>query len=226
MQVLLVEDDARMRALVRRGLSEQGHTVETAGSGQDAVEAASATEFDVLVVDVMLPGFDGVQVVRRLRQAGRRTPVLMLTARDAAADIVTALDAGADDYLVKPFSFAVLLARIRALGRRGPAPLGVQLRVADLTLDPASRAVTRSGSSIHLTRTEYNLLEVLMRRPGRVVTRTALLQAVWGADRDVGGNTLDAFLKSLRHKVDAKPGARLLHTVRGVGYAIRAEAEP
>jgi two-component system response regulator MprA len=167
-----------------------------------------------------------VQVVRRLRAGGHRAPALMLTARDAATDIVAALDAGADDYLAKPFSFAVLLARLRALGRRGPVPHGVQLGVADLTLDPTSRTVTRGGASIHLTRTEFNLLEALMRRSGRVVTREALLRAVWGADREVGDNTLDAFLKSLRQKVDAGGGPRLLHTIRGVGYAIRAEVEP
>ena len=153
-----------MQTLVRRGLTEQGHVVDVAGTGPEAVERAGVTEFDVLVVDLMLPGYDGVEAVRRLRAAGNRTPALMLTARDGATDIVTALDAGADDYLVKPFSFAVLLARLRALGRRGPAAQGVQLRVADLLLDSASREVTRAGVRIHLTPTEHNLLEALMRR--------------------------------------------------------------
>ena len=215
-----------MQTLVRRGLTEQGHVVDVAGTGPEAVERAGVTEFDVLVVDLMLPGYDGVEAVRRLRAAGNRTPALMLTARDGATDIVTALDAGADDYLVKPFSFAVLLARLRALGRRGPAAQGVQLRVADLLLDSASREVTRTGVRIHLTPTEHNLLEALMRRAGRVVTRRALVDAGWGGDRDVENNTLDAFVKSLRHKVDGGGAERLIHTIRGVGYSIRAEPEP
>ena len=215
-----------MQTLVRRGLSEQGHVVDVAGTGPEAVDRARATDFDVLVVDLMLPGYDGVEVVRQLRGAGNRTPALMLTARDAVTDLVTALDAGADDYLVKPFSFAVLLARLRALGRRGPAAQGVQLRVADLLLDSASRDVTRAGVRIHLTPTEHNLLEALMRRAGRVVTRRALVDAAWGGDRDVESNTLDAFVKTLRHKVDGGGGERLIHTIRGVGYAIRVEPEP
>ena len=147
MRLLLVEDDARMRAVIRRGLSEQGHAVEEAATGPEAADAAAAGHFDVLVLDLMLPGFDGVEVVRRLRARGDKTPVLMLTARDAARDIVTSLDAGADDYLVKPFAFAVLLARVRALGRRGPAAHQVVLHVGDLTFDSATRAVTRAGLS-------------------------------------------------------------------------------
>jgi DNA-binding response OmpR family regulator len=225
-RLLLVEDDARMRALVRRGLTEHGHIVEVASTGPEAVELAAAADFDVAVLDVMLPGFDGVEVVQRLRARANRTPVLMLTARDAASDIVRALDAGADDYLAKPFSFAVLVARLRALGRRGPVPHDAQLQVADLRLDPAARSVTRGGVLIALTRTEHNLLECLMRDAGRVVTRRALTDRLWGSDRAVESNTLDAFVKSLRQKIEAGGRPRLVHTVRGVGYCLRHEPEP
>ena len=225
-RLLLVEDDPRMRALVRRGLVEHGHVVEVAASGPEAVELAAAADFDVAVLDVMLPGFDGVEVVQRLRARANRTPVLMLTARDAAADVVRALDAGADDYLAKPFSFAVLVARLRALGRRAPLTHQTQLQVSDLRLDPAAHTVTRSGVAIALTRTEYNLLEVLMRDAGRVVTRRALTDRLWGSDRAVESNTLDAFVKSLRQKIDAGGRPRLIHTVRGVGYSLRHEPEP
>jgi DNA-binding response OmpR family regulator len=223
---LLVEDDPRMRALVRKGLTEQGHLVEVASTGPDALDLAGAAQFDVAVLDVMLPGFDGVEVVQRLRAQANRTPVLMLTARDAASDIVRALDAGADDYLAKPFSFAVLVARLRALGRRGPTAHGTQLQVADLRLDPATRLVTRGGMAIPLTRTEHNLLECLMRDAGRVVTRRTLTDRLWGSDRAVESNTLDAFVKSLRHKIEAGDRPRLVHTVRGVGYCLRHEPEP
>jgi len=215
-----------MRTLVRRGLTEQGHVVEVAGSGPEAVELAAAADFDVAVLDVMLPGFDGVEVVHRLRARANRTPVLMLTARDAAADVVRALDAGADDYLAKPFSFAVLVARLRALGRRAPMSHDAQLQVSDLRLDPAARVVTRGGAAIALTRTEHNLLEALMRDAGRVVTRRALTDRLWGSDRAVESNTLDAFVKSLRQKVEAGGRPRLIHTVRGVGYCLRHEPEP
>lgn len=215
-----------MRALVRRGLTEQGHVVEVASTGPEAVELAAAAEFDVAVLDVMLPGFDGVEVVQRLRARANRTPVLMLTARDAASDVVRALDAGADDYLAKPFAFAVLVARLRALGRRGPAPHDAQLHVADLHLDPAARTVSRAGVPITLTRTEHNLLECLMRDAGRVVTRRALTDRLWGSDRAVESNTLDAFVKSLRQKIEGGGRPRLIHTVRGVGYCLRHEPEP
>jgi two-component system, OmpR family, response regulator MprA len=224
-RLLLAEDDPRMRALVRRGLTEEGHAVDAAATGPEAVDLAAAGQFDVLIVDLMLPGYDGVEVVRRLRAQGNRTPALMLTARDGSTDIVASLDAGADDYLVKPFAFAVLLARLRALGRRGPAAHQVTLRVADLSLDSAARAVTRGGQAITLTRTEHNLLEHLMRHAGRVVTRGTLIEQIWGSDRQVEGNTLDAFVKSLRHKIDAPGRVRLIHTVRGVGYSLREEPE-
>jgi DNA-binding response OmpR family regulator len=222
-RILLVEDDPRMRALVARGLAEAGHQVVQADTGPVAVETAGATDVDAVVLDVMLPGCDGFEVVRRLRGAGHRAPVLMLTARDAKADIVAGLDAGADDYLVKPFSFKELLARLRALERRGPVARDVRLQVGDLELDPAARVVTRGGASVALTRTEFNLLECLLTHAGRVVTRQALIERVWGGEREVESNTLDAFVKSLRQKVDAGRPDPLIHTVRGVGYVVREE---
>jgi two-component system response regulator MprA len=225
-KLLLVEDDGRMRAVVRRGLTEQGHAVSVAATGPEAVETASAGGFDVIVLDLMLPGYSGVDVVRRLRAGANRTPVLMLTARDEAADVVSSLDAGADDYLVKPFSFAVLLARIRALGRRGPAVHESRLQVADLSVDVAARTAVRAGHVIALTRTEYNLLEYLMRHAGRVVAREMLIDHLWGSDRPIENNTLDAFVKSLRQKLDHGGRPRLVHTIRGVGYSVRAEPEP
>jgi len=224
-RILLVEDDARMRALVRRGLAEHGHRVEVATTGPDAVDAVLASPPEVIVLDLMLPGFDGVEVVRRLRTHDVRVPVLMLTARDAASDVVSSLDAGADDYLAKPFSFAVLLARIRALGRRGPAIQDVRLQIADLSMDLAARTVVRDGEALALTRTEFNLLEHLMRHAGRVVTRQSLTDALWGSGRQVESNTLDAFVKSLRQKVEAGGHSRLIHTIRGVGFSVREEPE-
>jgi DNA-binding response OmpR family regulator len=225
-RILLVEDDARMRALVRRGLMESGHVVTTAATGPAAIDAATADEFDVLVIDIMLPGCSGVDVVRRLRAQGVRSPALMLTALDAAADIVSSLDAGADDHLAKPFSFAVLLARLRALGRRGPAVHDTRVQVADLVIDAGTHTVTRAAEPIALTRTEFSLLECLMRHAGRVVTRQTLVDRVWGPGRDVESNTIDAFVKTLRHKLDLGGRPRLIHTVRGVGYSVRAEPEP
>lgn len=225
MRILLVEDDARMRALVRRGLAEHGHRVEVATTGPDAVDAVLVSQPDVIVLDLMLPGFDGVEVVRRLRARDVRVPVLMLTARDAASDVVSSLDAGADDYLAKPFSFAVLLARIRALGRRGPAIQEVRLQIADLSMDLGARSVARDGEVLALTRTEFNLLEHLLRHAGRVVTRQSLTDALWGSGRQVESNTLDAFVKSLRQKVEAGGRSRLIHTIRGVGFSVREEPE-
>jgi DNA-binding response OmpR family regulator len=225
-RILLVEDDARMRALVRRGLMEQGHTVATAATGPAAIDAAATDEFDVLVIDVMLPGCSGIEVVRKLRDQGVRSPALMLTALDAASDIVSSLDAGADDHLAKPFSFAVLLARLRALSRRGPAVHDTRVQVADLVIDAGAHTVTRAGSPIALTRTEFALLECLMRHAGRVVTRQTLVDRVWGPGRDIESNTIDAFVKTLRHKLDAGGRPRLIHTIRGVGYSVRAEPEP
>jgi DNA-binding response OmpR family regulator len=225
MRVLFVEDDPRMRALVQRGLAEQGHAVDVAEASQTALSLTRQSSYDVMVFDVMLPGPSGLDLTRSLRQAGNRTPILMLTARDAAADIVSGLDAGADDYLAKPFAFSVLLARLRALSRRPPIARSDLLSVADLRLDVDSHSAMRGELALPLTRTEYSLLECLMRRPGRVVTREQLMGQLWSG-RDVSSNTLDAFVKSLRHKLEADNRPKLLHTIRGIGYAIREEPEP
>ena len=182
-----------------------------------------SVEFDVIVLDVMLPELNGFDIVRRMRTHGNRTPVLMLTARDANSDVVLGLNAGADDYLTKPFSFDVLLARINALARRGPSHQAVPLQVADLTLDASTHIVSRADVALALTRTEFSLLEYLMRRAGRVVTRQALIGGVWGPGRDVEDNTLDAFVKLLRQKVDGAGRPPLIHTIRGVGYTVRSE---
>jgi DNA-binding response OmpR family regulator len=184
---------------------------------------AASAGFDVIVLDVMLPGLGGLQVARQLRAARNQTPILMLTARDTNADVVAGLDAGADDYLVKPFAFDVLLARLRAIARRGPTERGVVMRAGDLRLDTGAHEVWRGPDRIDLTRTEFSLLEFLMRRRGAVVARNALIEGIWGHDREIEDNTLDAFVRLLRQKVDAGDGPRLIHTVRGVGYVVRKE---
>lgn len=223
MQVLVVEDERRMAELLRQGLEEEGHSVVVAGDGNEGLAVAESHSFDAILLDVMLPGMDGFSMARKLRASRNQTPILMLTARDTEAEMVTGLDLGADDYLVKPFSFEVLLARLRAVSRRGPIPQPVQLEMEDLTLDPASREVTRAGRRVTLTRTEYGLLELLLRSAGRVVTRDNLIEAVWGYDSEVRSNTLDAFIRLLRDKVDVPGASKLIHTVRGVGYCLRRE---
>jgi len=220
--ILLAEDDLRMSELLLRGFSEEGHAVDRATTGTQALHAAVSGEFDVVVLDVMLPEIDGFEIVREIRARGKRTPVLMLTARDANADIVSGLNAGADDYLTKPFSFDVLLARVNALARRGPSVQASPLQIGDLTLDSSTHTASRAGAVLALTRTEFSLLEYLMRRAGRVVTRQALIEGVWGSEREVEDNTLDAFVKLLRHKVDHPGRPSLIHTVRGVGYTLRS----
>jgi DNA-binding response OmpR family regulator len=223
MQVLVVEDERRMAELLRQGLEEEGHSVVLAGDGKEGLAMAEAHPFDVIVLDVMLPEMDGFSMARKLRASKNQTPILMLTARDATADLIAGLNLGADDYLVKPFAFDVLLARLRAVSRRGPIPQPVHLQVQDLTLNPASREVARGSRRVSLTRTEYGLLELLMRRGGRVVTRENLIEAVWGFDSEVRSNTLDAFIRLLRDKVDVEGETKLIHTVRGVGYCLRGE---
>ncbi|MCX6545762.1 MAG: response regulator transcription factor [Acidobacteria bacterium] len=223
MRILTIEDDRHMAGLLQKGLTEEGHTVALGRTGPEGLALAESGSFDVIVLDVMLPGIDGYEVARRLRSARNRTPILMLTARDATSDVVKGLDAGADDYLTKPFSFDELLARVRAVARRGPIVQGVSLRVGDLTLDPSTRDVVREGEPLTLTRTEYSLLEFLMRRAGHVVARDALIDGVWGYDREIEANTLDAFVRLLRQKVDGGDRPRLIHTVRGVGYCVREE---
>jgi len=223
MQVLVVEDERRMAELLRQGLEEEGHSVVIAADGRDGLAMAESHSFDAILLDVMLPGIDGFSVARRLRASRNQTPILMLTARDTNQDVVASLNLGADDYLVKPFAFDVLLARLRAVSRRGAIPQPVPVQVQDLSLDPASREVIRAGRRIALTRTEYGLLELLMCRAGRVVAREHLIEAVWGFDADVRGNTLDAFIRLLREKVDVAGCGKLIHTVRGIGYCLRAE---
>jgi DNA-binding response OmpR family regulator len=220
MQILVVEDESRMADLLKRGLSEEGHQVVVARDGATGYEMASASGFDVIVVDVMLPRMDGITLTRRLRGNRNQTPVLMLTARDAQSDVVKGLDSGADDYLTKPFSFEIFLARLRAVSRRGAIPRPVCLEVADVRLDPAAREVTRAGQQINLTPREYGLLELLMRNPGRVIGRETILESVWGYGCDVNENTLEAFVRLLRLKIDVRE-PKLIHTVRGIGYVMR-----
>ena len=226
MWILIVEDEKRMAELLKKGLEEEGHSVVLAFKGREGLEAARQCAFDAIVLDVMLPGIDGFEVARRLRESRIQTPILMLTARDAVPDIVKGLDTGADDYLTKPFSFTELLARLRAVSRRGAPPQSTRLQVADLVLDPASHDVFRGDRKILLTRTEFRLLEFLMRRAGRVVSRNSILDAVWGLDQNVENNTLDVFIKLLRSKIDNGHERRLIYTVRGFGYSLRESAEP
>jgi two-component system OmpR family response regulator len=220
MRILIAEDESAMASLLEQGLTEENHTVCVAADGPSAIEFARMYEFDAIVLDVMLPEADGFEVARRLRAAHCEVPILMLTARDAIPDITRGLDAGADDYLTKPFAFAVLLARLRAITRRAASPAPVLLTVADLELNPATQRVTRSGLEIPLTATEYRLLEYMLRRMGRVLTRAAILEAVWGFENPVEENTLDAFISLLRNKVDRGFGTRLIHTARGMGYVM------
>ena len=225
MKLLVVEDEKRMVELLRKGLNEEGHTVVCASDGQEGLDLARSYEFDAIILDVMLPELNGYELANRLRREKVSTPVLMLTAKDSIPDLVQGLDAGADDYLTKPFAFEELLARLRAVRRRAPVPQATRLQVADLVLDPATREVSRAGAVIVLTRTEYNLLERLLYRAGKVVPRRTLIEAVWGLDRDIEENTLDAFVSLLRNKIDAAHEDKLIHTVRGVGYMIRLEAQ-
>jgi DNA-binding response OmpR family regulator len=221
MRVLIVEDDKKMAGLLRKGLEEEKHSASLAHNGSAGLEMAELYEFDVVVLDIMLPGIDGFEVARRLRRNNNRTPILMLTARDAVPDIVRGLDVGADDYLTKPFAFDEFLARLRSVARRGSSPRPTRLQVADLILDPAAHQVYRGNREIRLTPTEYRLLDFLVRRAGRVVPRSTLVEAVWGFDQEVEENTLDAFVRLLRSKVDRDFEPKLIHTVRGVGYSIR-----
>ena len=222
MRILVVEDEPRMAELLRQGLTEEGHAIVVARDGREGLSLAESASFDLLLLDVMLPGADGFTIVRRVRAMQIQTPILMLTARDAIRDVVEGLNLGADDYLTKPFSFQELFARVRSAGRRGPVAQPVWLRVGDLRLNQGTREVRRGTRSISLTRTEYAILEVLIRQAGRVLSRDTLIESVWG-HADIENNTLDAFMRLLRSKVELTGEPKLLHTVRGVGFSIRAE---
>jgi DNA-binding response OmpR family regulator len=221
MRILVVEDEVKMAEVLRQGLSEEGHSVVIAHEGREAVSIAHAGTFDLILLDVMLPGIDGFSVARRLRAQRDQTPILMLTARDAVADIVEGLNLGADDYLTKPFSLDVLFARVRAVGRRGPIPQPVCLQTADLSVNQGTREVRRGSRTINLTRTEYSILELFMRNAGRVVTRELLIETIWGGNSDIESNTLDAFVRLLRSKIEQRDEPKLIHTVRGIGYCLR-----
>jgi heavy metal response regulator len=220
MRVLLVEDEKRIAAFICKGLSEYGYAVDVAHDGEEALDWVDVAEFDIVVLDVMLPVRDGIEVCRELRGRGVQTPVLMLTARDAIEDRVRGLDSGADDYLVKPFAFAELLARLRALARRERSVSGARLQVGELVLDTTTRDVFREGRAIDLTSKEYALLEYLMRHPNQVLTRTMIAEHVWNYDFDNATNVIDVHIRNLRRKMDDPFPDKLIHTVRGAGYRI------
>jgi DNA-binding response OmpR family regulator len=223
MRVLLVEDDRKAARVLRQGLQEEGFTVDVAHKGDEGEYQAGINDYDVIVLDWLLPGKSGIDVCRELRARGVATPILMLTARDAVADRVTGLNTGADDYLTKPFAFVELLARVRALLRRGETAQAPVLRIGDLALDPVSHRVTRGDRRIVLTPKEYALLEYLMRHGGRVVTRTELGEHVWQEEHDTLTNLVDVHVSHLRRKVDGGAATPLIHTVRGRGYRLGAE---
>ena len=224
MRVLVVEDELRMASLIRRGLTAEGLAADIAPNGEDALWMAEAHEYDAIVLDVMLPGMNGFQTCRRLRESGVWAPVLMLTARDAVEDRVAGLDYGADDYLVKPFAFAELLARLRALARRGDRERPSVLAVGELTLDPASREVRCVGLEVTLSAKEFALLETFMRRPGEVLSRLYLLEHAWDFAYDARSNVVDVHIRRLRQKLDEPFGRHSLETVRGAGYRLRTDA--
>ena len=225
MRVLVVEDEVKMASLVRRGLVEEGHATDVAGTGEDAVWMAQAHPYDAIVLDVMLPGQSGFETCRRLRNVGVWSPVLMLTARDGVEDRVAGLDAGADDYLAKPFSFAELLARLRALARRGGVERPAELLVGELRLDPATRRAWRGEAEIALSPKEFALLETFMRRPGQVLSRLQLIEHAWDFAYENRSNVVDVYVRYLREKVDRPFGADSLETVRGVGYRLREDGD-
>lgn len=224
MRILLVEDELQIADFIKRGLTEHGYSVDVANDGDEALGWPDVAEFDVIILDVMLPVLDGISVCRELRGRGLRTPILMLTARDAVEDRVHGLDSGADDYLVKPFAFAELLARMRALSRREPALLGTTLQVADLSLDTATHEVSRAGKTIDVTAKEFALLEYLMRHPNQVLTRTMIAEHVWNYDFDSFTNVIDVHVKNLRRKIDGVHDTKLIQTVRGAGYRVSTRA--
>ncbi|HEV7791561.1 MAG TPA: response regulator transcription factor [Pseudonocardia sp.] len=225
MRVLIVEDEPRMAALLRRGLAEDGYAVDIANTGTDALWQATEFAYDAVVLDVMLPGLDGMEVCRQLRDRGRWMPVLMLTARDAVDDRIRGLDAGADDYLTKPFSFGELAARLRALIRRGSGDRPTKLSVGELRLDPATHRAWRGTTELTLSAKEFALLELFMRHPGQVLSRTRIIEHVWDFSYDGVSNIVDQYVGYLRRKVDRPFGDEQLETVRGVGYRMRVSEE-
>ncbi len=224
MRVLVVEDERRIADFVYRGLAEQGYAVDVAYDGEEALDWARIAEFDAIVLDVMLPVHDGFEVCKRLRGRGVRTPVLMLTARDAVEDRVRGLDSGADDYLIKPFAFAELVARLRALTRREPGRSDAVLRIGELALDTGTREATRGDQVIELTTKEFALLEYLMRNPNQVLTRTMIAEHVWNYDFDNTTNAIDVHIRNLRRKIDDPFPTKLIQTVRGAGYRVSSRA--
>ncbi len=223
MRVLLVEDEPKMAALLARGLREEGHAADIAGRGEEALWMAQGAPYDAIVLDVMLPGLDGFATCRRLREDGVWAPVLMLTARDAVEDRVEGLDAGADDYLLKPFSFSELLARLRALVRRAPGERPTLVEVGDLKLDPATRRAWRGDAELELSVKEFALLEVFMRRPGEALSRLQLLEAGWDMAFESRSNLIDVYVRYLREKIDRPFGRDSIETIRGVGYRLRED---
>jgi two-component system OmpR family response regulator len=224
MRVLIVEDEPKLAALVARALREEGHPADVAANGKDALWMAQAAPYDAIVLDVMLPDVDGFEIVRRLRARQLWTPVLMLTARDAIADRVGGLDAGADDYLTKPFSFEELLARLRAIARRGPIERPTVVEVGDLRLDPAAHRAWRGADELDLSTREFALLELFMRHPGQTLTRLQLLEGAWDMAFESRSNVVDVYVRYLREKIDRPFGRSSLETVRGVGYRLRDDA--
>jgi two-component system OmpR family response regulator len=225
--VLVVEDEAKMASLIQRALTREGYAVDLASDGAEALWAVAETQYDAVVLDAMIPAPNGFEVCQQLRKDGRWNPVLMLTARDGVADRVRGLDAGADDYLTKPFALGELLARLRALTRRSLGARPVELRVGDLTLDTATHAVTRAGEPIALSPKEFSLLELFMRQPGQVLSRTHIVDHVWDFAYDGGSNVVDVYVRYLRRKIDVPFGRDDIETVRGVGYRLReASASP
>jgi two-component system OmpR family response regulator len=220
-RVLVVEDEVRMAGLLRRALREEGHAVDVAADGPEGLWLATENAYGAVVLDVMLPGLDGFQLCRRLRESGSWVPVLMLTARDAVGDRVRGLDAGADDYLVKPFSLFELAARLRALARRDDRARPVVLAEGDLRLDPGAKRAWRAGTEVHLSPKEFSLLEFFLRYPGRVLTRSQIIEAVWDFAYDGGSNVVDQYVNYLRRKIDGPFGRHDIETVRGMGYRLR-----
>jgi DNA-binding response OmpR family regulator len=221
MRVLVVEDSRRLAGIIKRGLIEEGYTVDSAYDGEEAEYMAGSTPFDLIILDIMLPKKDGLAVCRDLRAKNVNTPILILTAKDSVEDKVTGLDTGADDYLVKPFAFSELLARLRALLRREVLPKTQKYQVGDLTLDPQSREVWRNGGRVELTAKEYAIIEYFMRRPNAVVTRTMLGESVWDYEFDGLSNIIDVYVRRLRQKIDHDGQPSLIQTVRGAGYRLR-----